>query len=80
MTIEDSENMGLADFDCRVHAGVLLDGSGDAMLKRNFCGQAVMPTFDLSAQNLEELHTDCWPCNCQNVQLQCLAGLRASKR
>ena len=36
VTVEDSENMDLADFDRRVHAGVLLDGVGDAMfLKRN---------------------------------------------
>ena len=35
VTVEDSENMDLADFDRRVHAGVLLDGVGDAMfLKR----------------------------------------------
>ena len=96
VTVEDSENMDLADFDRRVHAGVLLDGVGDAMfLKRNrealqgrpkivkgagsatnvfsysysFCGRAVVATFDLSAQNLEELHTDHWLCNRQNVQL-----------
>ena len=96
VTVEDSENMDLADFDRRVHAGVLLDGIGDAMfLKRNrealqgrpkivkgarsatnvfsysysFCGRAVIATFDLSAQNLEELHTDHWLCNRQNVQL-----------
>ena len=96
VTVEDSENMDLADFDRRVHAGVLLDGVGDAMfLKRNrealqgrpkivkgarsatnvfsysysFCGRAVVATFDLSAQNLEELQTDHWLCNRQNVQL-----------
>ena len=96
VTVEDSENMDLADFDRRVHAGVLLDGVGDAMfLKRNrealqgrpkivkgarsatnvfsysysFCGRAVVATFDLSAQNLGELHTDHWLCNRQNVQL-----------
>ncbi|OLQ04307.1 hypothetical protein AK812_SmicGene12594 [Symbiodinium microadriaticum] len=96
VTVEDSENMDLADFDRRVHAGVLLDGVGDAMfLKRNrealqgrpkivkgarsatnvfsysysFCGRAVVATFDLSAQNLEELQTDHWLRNRQNVQL-----------
>ena len=36
ITVEDSEHMDLADFDRRCHAGVLLDGVGDALfLKRN---------------------------------------------
>lgn len=36
VTVEDSEAMDLADFDRRVHSGVLLDGVGDALfLKRN---------------------------------------------
>ncbi|CAJ1358502.1 unnamed protein product [Effrenium voratum] len=36
VTVEDSEAMDLADFDRRLHSGVLLDGVGDALfLKRN---------------------------------------------
>ncbi len=36
ITVEDSEQMDLADFDRRAHAGVLLDGVGDALfLKRH---------------------------------------------
>ena len=36
VTVEDSEQMDLADFDRRKHAGVLLDGVADAFfLKRN---------------------------------------------
>ena len=36
VTVEDSEHMDFADYDHRLHAGVLLDGVGDAMfLKRN---------------------------------------------
>ena len=87
VTVEDSENMDLADFDRRVHAGVLLDGISEALQGRpkivkgarsatnvfsysySFCGRAVIATFDLSAQNLQELHTDHWLCNRQNVQL-----------
>ena len=66
VTVEDSEQMDLADFDRRVHAGVLLDGVGDALFlfmkpskaAPRFCGRAVVATFDLSAQNLGELHAD----------------------
>ena len=36
ITVEDSEQMDLADFDRGQHAGVILDGVGDAyFLKRN---------------------------------------------
>ena len=36
ITVEDSQSMDLADFDRRRHAGVLLDGVGDALfLKQN---------------------------------------------
>ena len=36
VTVEDSEQMDMADFDRGLHAGVLLDGVGDALfLKRN---------------------------------------------
>ena len=36
VTVEDSEHMDLADYDQRIHAGVLFDGIGDALfLKRN---------------------------------------------
>ncbi|CAJ1414860.1 unnamed protein product [Effrenium voratum] len=36
VTVEDSQQMDLADFDRRKHAGVILDGVGDAFfLKRN---------------------------------------------
>ena len=88
--------MDLAEFDRRVHAGVILDGVGDALfLKRNrealqgrpkvfkgaksatnvfaysysFCSRAVVATFDLSAQNLDMLHSDHWLSNRDNVML-----------
>ena len=83
--------MDLVDFDRRVHAGVLLNGIGDAMfLKGNREALQGRPKIVkgarsaerfflflfflwtgviLSAQNLEELHTDHWLCNRQNVQL-----------
>ena len=32
-----------------------------------FCRRAVIATFDLSAQNLDLLHTDHWLCNKENV-------------
>ena len=36
ITVEDSEQMDLADFDHSIHAGVVLDGVGDALfLKRH---------------------------------------------
>ncbi|CAE7397060.1 unnamed protein product [Symbiodinium sp. CCMP2592] len=36
ITVEDSEQMDLAEFDRRIHAGVILDGVGDALfLKRH---------------------------------------------
>ena len=36
VTVEESEQMDLTDFDRRVHAGVNLDGVGDALfLKRS---------------------------------------------
>ena len=88
--------MDLAEFDRRVHAGVILDGVGDALfLKRNrealqgrpkvikgaksatnvfaysysLCSRAVVATFDLSAQNLDMLHSDHWLSNRDNVML-----------
>lgn len=36
VTVEESEQMDLAEFDRRIHAGVILDGVGDALfLKRH---------------------------------------------
>ena len=94
VTVEDSSQLDLGDFDVDTHAGVLLDGVGDALfLKRNrevlqgrpkickggksgammyaypytLCRRAVVATFDLSAANLQLLHTDHWLSDPRNV-------------
>lgn len=96
VTVEESEQMDLAEFDRCQHSGVILDGIADALfLKRNretlqgrpkvvrgaksatnmysycysFCGRAVVATFDLSAKNLDQLWSDHWLSNRDNVQL-----------
>ena len=52
VTVEDSENMDLADFDRRVHAGVLLDGIGDAMFREALQGRPKIVKGARSATNV----------------------------
>lgn len=96
VTVENDAFLDFTDFDLRFHAGVVLDGVGDALvLKHNrevlqgrpkackagrsptmrfstlfsLCCRAVVATFDLSAVNLDLLHSDHWLSDPKNVIL-----------
>ena len=64
VTVEDSEQMDMADFDRDLHAGVLLDGIGDALfLKRNreaLQGRAKLVKGARSATNIYSYSYSLW--------------------